>query len=117
MWNRWTAVPNSTSKLSIGTTGRCSSSPGAAAKKSSRSARPRASRWSRKPPPQAPDTVGSATQDATTAATSASQALPPRASTSAPARAESGCPAAIAPPAEPEMRLVIRAQATASALA
>ena len=42
MWNRCTAVPNSTSKLSIGRTGRCSSSPGAAAKKSSRSTRPRA---------------------------------------------------------------------------
>ena len=113
MWNRCTAVPNSTSKLSIGRTGRVRPSPGAAAKKSSRSTRPAALRCSRKPPPHAPLTVGSHTHDTSTAATSASHALPPRASTSAPARADSGCPAAMAPPARGGASSS-RAQATTS---
>ena len=99
MWNRCTAVPNSTSKLSIGRTGRVQpearrgreeveqvdAAGGAAVQQEPAAARAADRRL--------------ATHDTSTAATSASHALPPRASTSAPARAESGCPAAMAPPA------------------
>src|ERR687893_2562439 len=96
---RWIAFSEKRTSIGMRAAGSAPSRPrpGAATKKSSRWSSPPAVWTSMNPPAPGPVSGDSATKDISTQATAASTALPPPRSTSAPARAVTGWPAATTP--------------------